>query len=179
MKFCSSCGTPLTIRVPEGDNRERHVCPECQMIHYINPKIVAGTLPYHEGKILLCKRAIEPRMGYWTLPAGFMEMNESTEEAARRETLEEACAAAEIGPLLSMISIPHIGQVHIFYLARLINGTFAAGEESLEVDLFAPDDIPWNDIAFPTVKRTLRFFIDNGCRFDGQPYVDVIQQPGR
>ncbi|RMF14079.1 MAG: NUDIX domain-containing protein [Gammaproteobacteria bacterium] len=177
MNFCSHCGAPVRLSVPEGDNRERHVCDQCDRIHYINPNIVAGTLPYHEGKILLCRRAIEPRKGYWTLPAGFMEMNESTEEAALRETLEEACAEAEVGPLLSMISVPQIGQVHIFYLASLKTGQFAPGEESLEVALFAPDEIPWDDIAFHTVRKTLRFFINQNCEFNGRPLSGVIRIP--
>lgn len=175
MNYCSNCGAPVRLSVPDGDNRERHVCEQCAHIHYINPNIVAGTLPFHEGKILLCKRAIEPRKGYWTLPAGFMEMGESTVEAALRETLEEACAEAEAGPLLSVISVPQIGQVHMFYLASLTNGRFSAGPESLDVRLFAPEEIPWDDIAFHTVKKTLQFFIDQGCQFDGRPLNDVIR----
>lgn len=162
MKFCSHCSATLVQTIPAGDNRLRHVCPQCDTIFYQNPKIVAGTLPVFEGpqqkQVLLCKRAIEPRKGYWTLPAGFMENGESTEQAALRETQEEAHADVALQQPLSMISIPHIDQVHLFYLADLTEAEFSAGEESLDVQLFAEDDIPWDDIAFATVARTLRYF---------------------
>ncbi|OZG70119.1 NUDIX hydrolase [Hahella sp. CCB-MM4] len=161
MKFCSQCGNPVEQRVPDGDNRHRHVCPTCDTIHYINPKIVAGTIPVYEDKILLCRRAIEPRLGYWTLPAGFMEMNETTSQAAIRETWEEAEARVNLEGLYTMIDVPHIGQVHIFYRATVINGEFGIGPESLETKLFREEDIPWEEIAFPTVKYTLEHYLED------------------
>ena len=161
MKFCSKCGNPVEQRIPEGDNRHRHVCPSCDTIHYINPNIVAGTVPVYGDRVLLCKRAIEPRLGYWTLPAGFMEMNETTTQAAIRETWEEAEAKVTIDGLYSMIDVPHIGQVHIFYRASILNGEFGIGTESLDTRLFAENEIPWDEIAFPTVKYTLQqYFAD-------------------
>ena len=163
MKFCSQCGAQVTLRIPEGDSRLRYVCEHCHTIHYQNPNIVAGTVPVWEGKVLLCRRAIEPRLGYWTLPAGFMENGESVEQAARRETIEEACATLEDLHLHMMVDVPHINQVHIFYRANMVNGEYAAGVESLDVKLFDEADIPWSDLAFNTVRRALEcFFIDRG-----------------
>ncbi|MBN7770115.1 NUDIX hydrolase [Marinobacter daepoensis] len=159
MKYCSTCGHPVEQRIPEGDNRHRYVCVSCETIHYQNPKIVAGTVPVWEGRILLCRRAIEPRYGYWTLPAGFMENAETTVEAAARETREEALAEVNIDGLYSIIDVPHINQVHMFYRASLIDGQFGAGEESLESRLFAPQEIPWDEISFPTVRKTLELFL--------------------
>ncbi len=159
MRFCSRCGAPLVQTIPPGEERLRHLCPRCGTIHYQNPKIITGTLPLWKGKILLCKRAIEPRYGFWTLPAGFMELGESLEEAARRETLEEAGAEVEIERLHALYSIPHISQVHIFFVARLREGRFAPGPESLEVELFEPERLPWGELAFTTVKRALEDFL--------------------
>jgi len=159
MKYCSHCRAEVTFDVPEGDNRPRHICQSCDTIFYENPRIVAGTLPTYQGRILLCRRAISPRKGYWTLPAGFMENGESTEDAALRETLEEAEAKPVLGALYSMITVPHINQVHLFFLAELSAPEFAAGPESLEVELFDISDIPWSDIAFPTVTETLKRYI--------------------
>jgi ADP-ribose pyrophosphatase YjhB (NUDIX family) len=158
MKFCSVCGHEVIARIPPGDNRERFVCDQCGTIHYQNPRNVVGTVPVWGDQVLLCRRAIEPRYGYWTLPAGFMEMGETTAEAAARETLEEAGARVEVQSLFTLLNVPHVHQVHLFYLARLTDPDFAAGEESLEVKLFDESDIPWDDIAFPTVSQTLRFF---------------------
>ncbi|HTI19080.1 MAG TPA: NUDIX hydrolase [Trinickia sp.] len=158
MKFCSACGHPVRLRIPPGDNRERFVCENCGAVHYQNPRNVVGTVPVWEDKVLLCRRAIEPRYGYWTLPAGFMEMGETTAEAAARETLEEAGARVEVQHLFSLLNVPHVHQVHLFYLARLLDLDVEAGEESLEVRFFEEDEIPWDDIAFPTVGQTLRFF---------------------
>ncbi|MCY0966824.1 NUDIX hydrolase [Parathalassolituus penaei] len=160
MNYCSLCGGPITLQIPAGDNRERHVCNHCGSIFYQNPKIVAGTLPVHQGKILLCKRAIEPRKGYWTLPGGFMENGEGTEQAALRETREEACAEVTIRSLFAMISVTHISQVHLFFLADLPKPEFSSGEESLDVRLFAPDEIPWDELAFSTVEQTLRRYLE-------------------
>jgi ADP-ribose pyrophosphatase YjhB (NUDIX family) len=159
MKFCSQCGATVTLKIPADDNRLRHVCNECHTIHYQNPRIVAGTLPVYGNKILLCKRAIELRYGYWTLPAGFMENEESTPDAAIRETLEEANARVKLGELISMIDVPHISQVHIFFFAELTDLNFSSGPESLEVELFDENDIPWKELAFPTVKKTLEYYL--------------------
>ncbi|MCA3779938.1 MAG: NUDIX hydrolase [Burkholderia sp.] len=158
MKFCSVCGHEVIARIPPGDNRERFVCDYCGTIHYQNPRNVVGTVPVWGDQILLCRRAIEPRYGFWTLPAGFMEMGETTAEAAARETLEEAGARVEVQNLFTLLNVPHVHQVHLFYLARLTDPAFEAGEESLEVKLFDEADIPWDEIAFPTVSQTLRFF---------------------
>ncbi|KWI87961.1 ADP-ribose pyrophosphatase [Burkholderia ubonensis] len=158
MKFCSVCGHEVIARIPPGDNRERFVCDQCGTIHYQNPRNVVGTVPVWGEQVLLCRRAIEPRYGFWTLPAGFMEMGETTAEAAARETLEEAGARVEVQNLFTLLNVPHVHQVHLFYLARLVDSAFEAGEESLEVKLFDEADIPWDEIAFPTVSQTLRFF---------------------
>lgn len=161
MKYCSACGSTLTFKIPTGDTLPRHVCETCGAIHYINPRIVVGALAEWEGKVLMCRRAIEPRLGYWTLPAGFMENHETTGQGAVRETLEEANARVELGPMFSLINVPHISQVHIVYRARLLDLDFAPGEESLEVTLMTETEIPWNDIAFRTISLTLqRYFED-------------------
>ncbi|AYH42879.1 NUDIX hydrolase [Azoarcus sp. DN11] len=164
MKYCSDCGANVTLRIPPGDTLPRHVCVSCGTIHYQNPKIVVGAIPEWGDRILLCRRAIEPRHGYWTLPAGFMENAESTAEAAARETLEEACARIEVGALFTLISVPHINQVHIVYRARLLDLDFGPGEESLEVALFEERDIPWDDIAFRTISLTLRHYFEDRRR---------------
>jgi ADP-ribose pyrophosphatase YjhB (NUDIX family) len=168
MKFCSACGHEVVIEVPAGDNRPRGCCRHCGTIHYQNPKLVLGTVTVWEDRVLLCKRAIEPRYGYWTLPAGFMENGESTGEGAARETLEEAGARIELGPLFSMIDVPHVEQVHVFYRARLLHLDFEPGPESLEARLFDEGSIPWEDIAFRTVGQTLRWFFEDrrAGRFD-------------
>ncbi|WP_268799838.1 NUDIX hydrolase [Pseudomonas huanghezhanensis] len=158
MNFCSHCGEQVIQRIPEGDSRLRYVCEHCHTIHYQNPNIVAGSVPVWEGKVLLCRRAIEPRLGFWTLPAGFMENGESVEQAARRETVEEACATLNNMQLYTLIDVPHISQVHVFYRAELTSEDFAAGVESLEVQLFDEADIPWDELAFHTVRRTLEWF---------------------
>ncbi|HZM36475.1 MAG TPA: NUDIX hydrolase [Burkholderiales bacterium] len=156
MKFCSNCAAPVARRVPPGDSLERWVCDQCGEIHYQNPKLVVGTLPEFEGRILLCRRAIEPRYGYWTLPAGFMENDETAAQAAARETLEEAGARVEMGAPFTLISVPHVNQVHLFYRARLADLNFRPGEETLEVALFEEPAVPWKDVAFRTVASTLR-----------------------
>ena len=161
MKFCSDCGAPVALKVPAGDTLPRHVCGACGTIHYSNPKMVIGCIPEWENKILLCKRAIEPRRGYWTPPAGFMENAETTSEAALRETLEEASARVEIGDLFSMLSVPQVNQVHLFFRARLLDLDFAPGIESLEVALFDEAEIPWKEIAFRTISTTLRYYYED------------------
>jgi ADP-ribose pyrophosphatase YjhB (NUDIX family) len=143
-------------RVPPGDSLQRWVCDQCGEIHYQNPKLVVGSIPEFEGRLLLCRRAIEPRYGYWTLPAGFMENDETAAQAAARETLEEAGARIELGPPFSLISVPHVNQVHLFYRARLADLEFRPGEETLEVALYEEAALPWQDVAFRTVVLTLR-----------------------
>ena len=165
MKFCSECGHTVSQQIPPDDTRLRYVCGNCGAIHYQNPKMVVGSIPVWEldgeVKVLLCKRAIEPRLGYWTLPAGFMENDETTEDAARRETEEEAGARIQLHELFSLVNVPHVHQVHLFYRATLLDLDYQAGIESLEVDLYTEEQIPWQDIAFPTVEFTLRaFFAD-------------------
>lgn len=165
MKFCPTCAHPISIEVPPDDTLPRHVCRECGTIHYQNPKLVVCTIPTWEEKgetkVLLCKRAITPRYGYWTLPGGFMENKETTAEAALRETDEEAGAHIELLPLFSLINLPTFHQVHLFYRAALLNLTFNPGKESLEVRMFAESEIPWNDIAFVTVKQALHTFFED------------------
>jgi ADP-ribose pyrophosphatase YjhB (NUDIX family) len=162
MKFCSKCGQTVTRRVPDGDHNERFVCASCGTVHYQNPLLVVGCVPEKNGKILLCKRAIEPRYGYWTVPAGFMELGESTAQGAARETMEEACAKVEIGHLFASVDVIDAGQVHLFFTARLL-GDFGVGQESLEVRLFGEHEIPWDDIAFQSGRYALRkYFEDNG-----------------
>jgi ADP-ribose pyrophosphatase YjhB (NUDIX family) len=162
MNFCSHCGaSPLAFRVPEGDTLPRFVCPSCGEIHYQNPKIVVGCLPEWDGRVLLCKRAIEPRHGLWTLPAGFLENGETVIAGAERETLEEAAARVDIDELYTLISLPQINQVYMVFRARLKDLNFGPGPESLEVRLFDESEIPWEQIAFRTIGRTLRnWFLD-------------------
>ncbi|MDR2015961.1 MAG: NUDIX hydrolase [Azoarcus sp.] len=158
MNYCSECGAPVAMMTPSGDTRLRHVCVNCGTVHYRNPKLVIGTIPEWENGILLCRRAIEPRHGKWTLPAGFMETLETTAGAAARETQEEACARIEMGEMFSLIDVPAISQVHIFYRARLLDTDFRPGEESLETVIFSEAEIPWNEIAFRTVSLTLQHY---------------------
>lgn len=158
MKYCSACGAQVALRVPTGDSLPRFICGACNTIHYENPKLVVGSIPAWEDKILMCRRAIEPRYGFWTLPAGFMENHESTEQAAVRETQEEADAEIEIGPLYTVWSIPHISQVHLFFRSRLLNLDFKAGSESLEVALFREAEMPWEQLAFASVRDTLKHY---------------------
>lgn len=162
MNFCSTCGSAhVELRVPDGDALPRHVCAGCGTIHYLNPKIVVGCLPEWEDRVLLCRRAIEPRHGLWTLPAGFLENGESLADGAVRETLEEAEARVAIGPLYTVISLPQINQVYMLFRARLVDLGFGPGPESLEVRLFEETGIPWESLAFRTIARTLRnYFLD-------------------
>jgi ADP-ribose pyrophosphatase YjhB (NUDIX family) len=158
IKFCSVCGAAVSVRVPAGDRLPRHVCDACGAIHYRNPRLVVGALPVWEDRILLCRRAIEPRHGKWTLPAGFMENGETIAEGARRETQEEANARIALGDMYTLISVPHISQVHVIFRAQLLDLDFSAGEETLEVGLFREQDIPWDEIAFRTIAITLRHY---------------------
>jgi ADP-ribose pyrophosphatase YjhB (NUDIX family) len=164
MKFCPDCGARVVIKIPPGEDRERFVCEACATVHYQNPKIIAGSVPLWQGKILLCRRAIEPRYGLWTLPAGFMELGESLDEAARRETWEEARAEVNLLGLYTVFSLPHVNQVHIFFRAELSAPSFAPGPESLETRLFEATDIPWQELAFSTVHRTLAYLLEDQKR---------------
>jgi ADP-ribose pyrophosphatase YjhB (NUDIX family) len=162
IKHCRQCGTAVVYRIPDdGDTKERAVCPACGTIHYENPLTVVGTVPYWGDRVLLCKRNIEPRRGLWTLPAGFMELHETTTEGAARETVEEAGAEFEMQELFSLVNVARVGQVHLFYRARLTSDQFDPGHETIEARLFLESEIPWDDIAFRTTRETLQcFFAD-------------------
>ncbi len=163
MKYCSNCSAPVELLIPEGDSLPRYVCAICQMIHYQNPKVVVGCIPEWEDKILLCRRAIEPRSGCWTLPAGFMENNETLAQAAARETLEEANARVEIGNLYAIYSLPHISQVYVLFRAQLLDLDFKPGIESLEVKLMSENEIPWEEMAFRVIHDPLKqYYIERG-----------------
>ncbi len=149
------------MQVPPDDNQARAVCPACGTIHYINPLVIVGTLPIYQDKVLLCKRNIEPRWGTWTLPAGFMELEETTQQGAARETVEEAGAEFTMGDLYAVMNVTSVGQVHLFYRCTLLHDRFDPGSETLEARLFAPEDIPWKNISFPTVSFVLRAWIED------------------
>jgi ADP-ribose pyrophosphatase YjhB (NUDIX family) len=194
MNYCSICSSRLVERVPSDDDRMRFVCPDCGMVHYQNPKIVTGCLPTWQDRVLLCRRAIEPRRGFWTVPAGFMELDETLEQGAARETWEEARARVEIQAPYSLFNLPHVNQLYVIFRARLTGPEFSPGPESLDVRLFREEEIPWGDLAFSTVRQTLGFFFedrpggsfplrtgtivpgDDGFRFDAGPndQLDVI-----
>lgn len=159
MNYCSACGKSVELRIPDGDNLLRYCCDACGAIHYQNPRVIAGTLVTQAGRILMCKRNIEPRKGLWTLPAGFMENGESLDEAARRETLEETRLQVRTTSLHAVFSLPHINQVYVFLCAEVVSGEPAPTPESSEVRMIAPEEIPWDQIAFPTVARALRFHL--------------------
>ena len=161
MNYCSLCGAQVVQRIPPDDNRLRYVCDTCDAIHYQNPKIVAGCIPVWEDKVLLCKRAIDPRYGYWTLPAGFMELGETSQAAALRETLEEANARVEILNLFAVFNLPHVSQVYMMFNSNLMDLNFSAGAESQEVALFSQDDIPWEELAFSTIRYSLELFFED------------------
>lgn len=167
IQYCAACGGPVHYRVPDdGDTRERAVCVNCGRIHYVNPLIVTGTIPQLDGRILLCRRAIQPRRDKWTLPAGFMELSETLAQGAARETHEEAGADFELGALFSVLSVPRVGQVHFFFLADLRSDALDPGVETLEARLFSADEIPWDELAFPTVTKTLELYLadrERGC----------------
>ena len=176
MKYCSNCGALVTRKIPDGDNRERWVCPECRAVHYQNPKIVVGCVPERDGRILLCKRAIEPRHGFWTVPAGFMELDETLQEGAARETLEEACAEVRIGRLFASVDVIAAGQVHLFFEARLL-GDHAPGAESLDTRLFTEEQIPWDDLAFRSVSFALRKYFEDAGTDNGVHHADFRRPP--
>ena len=175
IRHCRQCGTAVEHRIPDdGDTKLRAVCPSCHTIHYVNPLNVVGTIPVWEDKVLLCKRNIEPRKGKWTLPAGFMELGETTAEGAARETVEEAGAQFEMQALFSLINVARVGQVHLFYRATLLSPEFAPGTETQEALLFDETSIPWDELAFRTVKETLEhFFADRRAGHFGFHALDI------
>ena len=177
MKFCSKCGGPVIYQVPEGDNRERAVCTVCHHIHYENPRIISGCIPYWEDRVLLCRRAIHPQYGLWTIPAGFMEKGESLEHGALRETHEEAWAQVELGALFVVYSVVHINQVQMFFLARLkTEDGFEPGIETLETRLFHKDEIPWDEIAFSAVRFALEKWVEVGADPVLPPFMKTFQK---
>lgn len=169
IRFCRLCGSPTTAQVPPMEDRERQTCTACGYVDYVNPINVVGTIPVWDQdgpdeKILLCRRNIEPRRGYWTLPAGFLELGETIAEGASRETLEEAGARVELGPLFSIFDVVHANQVHLFYSAKLLDLNLAPGPETIENRLVSVADIPWDEMAFLTVRRTLQCWVeDSNC----------------
>jgi ADP-ribose pyrophosphatase YjhB (NUDIX family) len=175
MKFCSNCGAPVALKVPAGDSLPRHVCDACNTIHYQNPRLVVGCIPEWEGRILLCRRAIEPRYGLWTVPAGYMENGETTVQGAARETLEEANARVEVGALFAIFNIPHISQVYMLFRARLLDADFSAGAETLETRLFSEADIPWDEIAFATVRQTLHHYYNDRKQGEYRFHIGTIE----
>jgi ADP-ribose pyrophosphatase YjhB (NUDIX family) len=178
MNFCSNCGSRVTHRIPPGDHLPRFVCDSCGIIHYQNPRIVVGCVPEYEGKILLCKRAIEPRLGYWTVPAGFMENGETLQQGAARESHEEALADVEIGSLLTVVNVVGAHQVHVFFRAKLRSPSIGAGPESLEVKLVRPEEIPWADIAFQSTVFTLeRYLEDQAAGRDEHHFAVLDRRP--
>jgi len=175
IKHCRSCGTVVEYRIPSDDNRERAVCSVCGTVHYENPLNVVGTLPVWEDRVLLCKRNIEPRHGMWTLPAGFMELGETTEAGALRETDEEAGARVELLGLYTMLNVVRVGQVHFFYRARLLETTFNPGPETIEARLFLESEVPWEQLAFRTVRETLHRYFDDRRRGEfGMHFADIV-----
>jgi ADP-ribose pyrophosphatase YjhB (NUDIX family) len=161
MNFCSNCGTRVTLKIPDGDFLPRHVCDNCGSIHYLNPKLVVGSVPEYEGRILICKRGIEPRLGFWTIPAGFMENDETLEAGAAREAQEEAQIDVEIGSLLLLANVTHARQVHVFFRSRMRTPDFGITHESLEVRLVDEREIPWDELAFPSTEYALRCFVED------------------
>ena len=179
MKYCSGCSSTVSQRIPEDDDRLRYVCDQCETIHYQNPKIVAGCIATFEDRILMCKRAIEPRKGFWTLPAGYMENGESTQQGAARETWEEAEAKVQNVELYTLFNLPHINQVYMFFRAEVVGGKFGNGSESLETKLMHQNEIPWDELAFPTVRKTLELFFDDRLNREYPVRVEDIHYPPR
>jgi len=176
MKYCSHCGNEVSHKIPAGDDRPRYVCDGCDTIHYHNPRVIVGCIVEHEDRVLLCKRAIEPRSGLWTLPAGFMENGETTMQGAARETWEEARAEVSSQEFYRLFDVPDISQVYMFYRGQLRDGAYGVGPESSEVGLFAEADIPWDEIAFPAVYHTLREFFHDRSRREWPVRVSAIRR---
>ena len=174
MNYCNQCGAPVSLQVPPGDNLPRFVCGACQFVHYVNPKIVVGCIPEWQEQILLCRRAIEPRTGLWTFPAGFMETGEHAEEAAARETLEETQAVVDITSLYAVFSLPHASQVYVVFRGQLRRPEFGTSSESLEVQLFGRDKIPWDELAFPVIHETLARYTQDLREGRFQVHVGIV-----
>ena len=164
MRFCANCGASISVRIPEGDNFARHVCDACGTVFYQNPRVVVGCIPEWGERILLCRRAIEPRYGFWTFPAGYLENGETIQHAAARETLEEASARVQIESIFAVLNLPAYHQVHIMFRGRLLDLDYAAGSESLEVALLRREEIPWDQLAFATVRETLEHYYSDRTR---------------
>jgi ADP-ribose pyrophosphatase YjhB (NUDIX family) len=177
MNFCSHCGARVALRIPPGDNVPRYVCDACGTIHYQNPKLVVGCVPEHDGRIVLCLRAIEPRRGFWTVPAGFMENGETLQQAAARESREEALIDVAVGSLLAVVHVLHAHQVHVFFRGRLRSADYGAGTESLEVQLVRPEDIPWPELAFPSTEYALRRYLeDEAAKREDYHFTEVARR---
>jgi ADP-ribose pyrophosphatase YjhB (NUDIX family) len=175
--YCSACGAKTVTRVPDGDHLLRQVCEACGIVHYQNPRVVVGCVPEHAGRILICRRAIEPRHGFWTIPAGFLENGETLEQGAARECLEEAMAEVRIGSLLALVNVTRAHQVHVFFRATLDEPVHAAGPESLETALVDPADIPWTDIAFPSTRFALeRYLADRAAGVEGHHLTELTRR---
>lgn len=179
MKFCSDCGAPVTHKVPPGDTLPRYVCDACNTIHYQNPRVIVGCIAEWEDRVLLCKRAIEPRYGLWTVPAGFMENGETTADGALRETLEEANARVDLGPLYALYNIPHINQVYMLFRGRLIDTDVSPGAETLETRLVTEDQVPWDQIAFASVRNALQSYYNDRRSGEFKFHMATIQPPPR
>jgi ADP-ribose pyrophosphatase YjhB (NUDIX family) len=181
MKHCSECGQPVELRIPAGDHLPRHVCPACGAIHYRNPKVIVGCVPEWDDRILMCKRAIEPRLGLWTFPAGFLELGETSAQGAAREALEEARTDVEAGELFVVINVPYVSQVYMIHRARMKTMTFGPTIESSEVVLMRESEIPWEQIAFPTIYHSLKFFFEDRASGGGRGVhvLDLTVRPRR
>lgn len=180
MKFCSDCGAGTVLRIPEGDHLPRAVCGRCGTVHYVNPKVIVGCIPEWEDRVVMCRRAIEPRLGKWTFPAGFLELNEASGEGAAREALEEARVAVDIGELFVVINVPYVSQVYLIHRARARAPEFGPTNESSEVVLMREDEIPWDEIAFPTIFHSLKFFFaDRASGHRGVHVLDLTVRPRR
>ncbi|MCX7070342.1 MAG: NUDIX hydrolase [Gammaproteobacteria bacterium] len=180
MKFCSNCGHAVDHRIPPGDHLPRAVCPACDTIHYQNPKVIAGCVPVWDGKVLMCRRNIEPRLGLWTFPAGFLEMSETSAQGAARETLEESQAEVDIGGLLAVINVPYVSQIYMIYRGQMRSPHHAVTSESSETRLMREDEIPWDDIAFPTIWHSLRFFFEDRAKgIETIHTLDLLTRYGR
>ena len=177
MNYCTQCGRRVSLKIPVDDNRERFVCDHCGHVHYQNPKNVCGAILTRGDRVLLCKRAIEPRYGLWTLPAGFMENNETVAEAAAREAMEEANAQSGRLSLFGVFSMPYISQVYLMFHGELGGGKIWAGDESLEVGLFTRAEIPWDELAFPVVTHSLELYFEQGT--DKVHHAWFSRGPGR
>ena len=177
MKYCSNCGSEVKLRIPENDSHFRYCCSSCDVIHYQNPNIVVGTIPIKDRSVLLCKRAINPRYGLWTLPAGFLENGETVEEGAFRETLEETNTEVKMGNLYAIFNIPQVSQVYMLFLAEIISDDYCGTNESLEVKLFEKNTIPWNELAFPFVPSVLKYYFNDRKDNSFDLKIETIERP--